>query len=182
MVRWTVPTPGQLSAERTGATRAGVGQPEGVAYGPAPGAVRSLAGGQPRYTRERGRLQDPSDPPGATRGSSHVGGLRGLDMRAWAISPVPKAPGQERSVAAGASIEGLPADHRVQSVRWAWGQGNFVLRKFPAGGTSQVREKGLRSLHLSATRRVWAGDPAWLNGAVGALAGHWPEESQVGHG
>ena len=45
-----------------------------------------------------------------------------------------------------------------------------------------MREKDLRSLHRSAIHRVWAGDPAWLNGAVGALAGHWPEESQVGHG
>ena len=98
------------------------------------------------------------------------------------MSPVPKAPGQERSGAAGASVERLPADHRVQSGRWAWGQGNFVSGECPAGGTSQEREKDLRSLHRSATRRVWAGDPAWLNGAVGALAGHWPEESQVGHG
>ena len=102
-------------------------------------------------------------------------------MRAWAVSPVPKAPGQERSGAAGASVERLPADHRVQSGRWAWGQGNFVSGECPAGGTSQEREKDLRSLHRSATRRVWAGVPAWLNGAVGALAGHWPEESQVGH-
>ena len=104
-----------------------------------------------------------------------------MDMRAWAVSPVPKAPGQERSGAAGASVERLPADHRVQSGRWAWGQGNFVSGECPAGGTSQEREKDLRSLHRSATRRVWAGVPAWLRGAVGALAGHRPEESQVGH-
>ena len=45
-----------------------------------------------------------------------------------------------------------------------------------------MKGKDLRSLYRSATCRVWAGDPARLNGAVGALAGHWPEESQVGHG
>ena len=98
-VRGAVPPPGQLSAERTGDTMAGVGQPEGAACGPTPGAVRGLAGDQPGYTRERGRLQDPTGPPGATRGSSHVRGLRGLDMRAWAMSSVPKhlaRRGQER--------------------------------------------------------------------------------------
>ena len=63
-VRWAVPNPGQLSAERTGDTMADVGQPEGAACGPTPGAVRGLAGDQPRYTRERGRLQDPMGPKG----------------------------------------------------------------------------------------------------------------------
>ena len=140
-VRWAVPNPGQLSAERTGATMAGVGQPEGAAIGPAPGAEMSLAGGQPRYTRERGRLQDLSDPPDATRGGNHARGLRG--MRAWAMSPAPKAPSQERSGVAGASVERLPADHRVQSGRWTWGRGNFVSKKFLAGGTSRMKEKDL---------------------------------------
>ena len=44
-----------------------------------------------------------------------------------------------------------------------------------------MREKDLRSLHWSATRHVRAEAPARLQEAVGALAGHWPEESQVGH-
>ena len=163
-VRWTVPTPGQLSAERTGDTMADVGQPEGAACGPTPGAVRGLAGGQPRYTRERGRLQDLSDPPDVMTGSNHVRGLRDLDVRAWAMSPAPKAPGQEKSGAVRASVARLPADHRVQSGRWAWSQGNFVSGECPAGGTSQEREKDLRSLHRAATRRVLAGVPAGLRG------------------
>ena len=54
------------------------------------------------------------------------------------------------------------------------------MRKFPAGGNSQLREKDLRSLHWSATRHVRAEAPARLEEAVGALAGHWPKKSQVG--
>ena len=45
-----------------------------------------------------------------------------------------------------------------------------------------MKEKVLQSLYRSVTRRVWAGDSAWITGAVGALAGHWPKESQFGHG
>ena len=44
-----------------------------------------------------------------------------------------------------------------------------------------MREKDLRNLHWSATRHVRAEAPARLEEAVGALAGHWPKESQVGH-
>ena len=45
-----------------------------------------------------------------------------------------------------------------------------------------MKEKALRSLYRSATRRVWAGDPAGIAGAVGVLAGHRSEESRFGHG
>ena len=45
-----------------------------------------------------------------------------------------------------------------------------------------MKEKVLQSLYRSVTRRVWAGDPAWITGAVGALVGHRPEESRFGHG
>ena len=40
-----------------------------------------------------------------------------MDTRAWAMNPVPKAPGQKRSGAAGASIERLrlPDDRRVHN-------------------------------------------------------------------
>ena len=43
-----------------------------------------------------------------------------------------------------------------------------------------MRGKALRNLHWSATRHVRAEAPARLEEAVGALAGHWPKESQVG--
>ena len=66
------------------------------------------------------------------------------------------------------------------SAQWTWGEGNFVLRKFPAGGNSQLREKDLRNLHWSATRHVRAEAPARRGEAVGSLAGRWPKESHVG--
>ena len=111
------------------------------------------------------------------RGSDHARGIK-----AWAMNSEPKALGQKRSGPAGASTERLPADRRVQSGRWAWGRGTLPSRKFLAGGTSRMKKKVLQSLYRSATRRVWAGDPAWIAGAEGILAGHRPEKSRFGHG
>ena len=80
------------------------------------------------YVHSRaGRLPDKSGPSGAMRGSNHARGIK-----AWAMNPEPKALGQKRSGPAGASVERLPADRRVQSGRWAWGRGTLRLVEVPS--------------------------------------------------
>ena len=129
------------------------------------------------YTRERSRLSDKPGSSGAKRGRNHVRGIK-----AWVTNPEPKALDQKMSGPTGASVERLPADRRVQSGRWAWGRGTLPSRKFLAGGASRKKKKVLQSLYRSVARCVWAGDPAWIAGAEGILAGRRLEKSRLGHG